>query len=101
MTDQQLAIKTENRMAKIETKLDAHCETQLIYEEKNDRSHLRIEEKIDSLPGKVAELIKPKADKDDVTAVNEKVKTLDDRFWGVVVAILVLLAGIVATWFKH
>ena len=81
------------RLAKLETKLEEHCKFQEISDKKNDEAHFRIENKIDSYSAKVDTAMKEKADKSDLV-------TLDNRFWGVVMAIIIAFIGIIVTAVK-
>ena len=68
-------MKSDERMAKVEIEVKNLKEIVI-----------RIEEKLDKA-------IECKADKSDL-------KTIDSRFWGLVIGMLMLLAGIIAAWYK-
>lgn len=100
----QAELKIGERMAAVETKLEEHCKSQQIADQRNDDAHLRIESKIDSLPDKVAILVKGKADKEAVEEIDKKVEKVDSRFWaivsGVLMAMIVALISLVYSFYK-
>jgi len=62
--------------------------------ESNSNEHNEIKVVLSSLNAKFDEAIKRKADRDDL-------KILDSRTWSMVVGMLMLLLGIIASWFKN
>lgn len=70
------------QLVELKTKLDDHIATQNSDMNELKATTIRIETKLDV-----------KADKSEV-------KRLDDRFWGVVIALIILLAGIIAAYYK-
>lgn len=72
-----------------------------MYQTSNTADHLEIKNDVKEVKAD----IKGISDKIDVAlsckADKTELEKLDSRFWGIVVAVLMLLAGIVATWFKN
>ena len=62
--------------------------------ESNSNEHNEIKVVLSSLNAKFDEAIKRKADRDDL-------KILDSRTWSMVIGMLMLLLGIIASWFKN
>ena len=83
-----------------ETQIEVIKKELQMYQTQNTADHLDIKNDVKEVKADIKEIavkidtaLECKADKASVTK-------LDDRFWGLVVAILMLLAGIIATWLK-
>jgi len=61
---------------------------------KNTEEHKEIKVILYNIENKLDKFEETKADKTDL-------KTLDNRTWGLVISFLMLLAGIIAVWFKR
>jgi hypothetical protein len=59
----------------------------------NGKDHQEIKATLGKISNKLDKVIEGKAEKSDLA-------TLDNRIWYLVVGFLMLLAGIIATWFK-
>lgn len=62
--------------------------------EQNITDHKDIKDSLSKIEVKLDTVIKEKAEVTDL-------KTLDNRVWAIIISILLLLAGIIATWFKR
>lgn len=71
----------------------------------NDSAHLRIEDKIDKLPEKLAEQFAPKSVVEKTEELNKSVKNLNGRFWAVLItgsfALLGVTIWMIETWLKY
>lgn len=91
MVDKTNKISTE--IAVMKSELENIKETNIETKLQNTAEHVQIIKRLDSFDVKLDDAIRNKAEKTDLMA-------LDNRFWGIVIGMLFLLAGIIAAWFK-
>ena len=77
----------------LKTEIRNMKETNLQSSVQNTADHLEIKSSLNTINLKLDKEIESKAEKTDL-------QTLDNRIWYLVIGFLMLLAGIIATWFK-
>ena len=86
-------MEKETEIAVLKTNLENMKTTNLEAKVSNTAEHLEIKTTLTSIVVKLDSFIEKKADKSDVSK-------LDQRFWRLVVGMLMLLAGLVAEWLR-
>ena len=86
--------KLEMEIAVLKSELVNMKETSAETKLQNTAEHIQIIKRLDAFDLKLDSAINSKAEKTDL-------KILDSRTWGLVVGFLMLLAGIIAAWFKR
>jgi hypothetical protein len=88
-----MTIKLNEEIAVLKNEMINIKETSEETKKQNTAEHLDIKTQLRAIVVKLDEAVMCKADKEDL-------RSLDNRFWGIVVGMLFLLAGIIAAWFK-